>query len=70
MVKGAPKIVQRLSSDKRDVIGNRRSSNDAALDELRKHRVILGANFVGIRTPEGVESRLKLKDVLFGPFDF
>lgn len=68
MVKCAPQIVEGIPCDRRQP---RRGLADAdeIIDQLSSLRVTLGPDYVWVGHRERADFRLKITDVLFGPFD-
>lgn len=69
VVKGAPDIMECVSSDNRQSHGDFTHA-DKIIDQLSCLRVALGSDYVWVGHKERPDFCLKITDVLFGPFDF
>jgi hypothetical protein len=66
VIKGATEIVDSVSQDRSDGIGNIRHTRDA-VDELSCLRIVLFKDSVRIGSKEGIASGLQITDVQIGP---
>jgi hypothetical protein len=66
MVEGAPKVLDRISDDCSDAIGNARDT----INLINHLRLYLFGDAIGLGSEEGLDCRPKFDEVLFGPFKF
>ena len=69
MIQRASEIVNDISDDEGNTTGNRMNLLDAKRG-MPNLRLFLGNKSIGVRVAELADSSLKVRDVLFGPFDF
>ncbi len=68
VVKGRPQIMNRITQDQGQVMGNWLAQTN--LDgEGASLRIVLGEKFMGVALNKGVKCTPEISDVLFGPFD-
>lgn len=71
VIKSTPKIVDSISKDERDFVGNGFDFSDIKRRVLNlRYSVRLGSNSIGLILKEPVDSSIQFTDVLFGPFNF
>lgn len=69
MIKGASQVVDSISDDCANLVGNRLDAVDIE-GYVRNLRYVLGPQSIGFRIAEGSDSNIQIADVLFGPFNF
>lgn len=71
MVKCAPKIVDSISDDEREMLGNGFDGSDVKSCVMNgRYMVRLGPESIRITSNELLNSNIQATDVLFGPFNF
>ncbi len=69
VIKDASQVVDCISSNGRNAIWHGVSS-DYIIDQLAHLRIALGPDFIRLGIKEGFDLGFKIRDVLFGPFNF
>ena len=69
MVEGAHQVLDGVSSDQRQGLGDRLDAHDI-INQLACLRIVLGADFIWVGIKEGAQFTLQVRYVLFGPFEF
>jgi hypothetical protein len=71
MIKSASEIMDSVSDEQRDSIGNGFDLGDIERSVLNlRYAVRLGSKSIGLFLKESLDGEIKITDVLFGPFNF
>ncbi len=69
MVEGTPEIMNRISDNERERVGNI-SSTTEIVDAFSRLQIVLMEKGIGVFGQKGIPLGLHITDVLFGPFNF
>lgn len=69
MVQGTHEVLDGVTGDKRETFRSRLDTGEI-INQFSRCRVALGSDFVGVGFEELADFPIKVRDVLFGPFDF